>query len=118
MQAYLYKTSLEQALSDMDDDDLDGMILNDTEVEQKTAIWMEMNKDYLKDQAQKASDGGSDAKTQRPSRSRGKKGSSKQGETAGSAAEATKNMLEQRKLSKKINYDALESHFSAGTSSS
>lgn len=39
-----------QELSDVDDDDLNGMILTDSEVEKKTAIWMEMNKEYLKDQ--------------------------------------------------------------------
>jgi hypothetical protein len=72
-------------LSDVDDDDLEGMILNTSEVEKKTALWEEINKDYLLDQASRAQN--DSGKLQALSR---RKKDSKALSTADSAAEATR----------------------------
>jgi transcription factor IIIB 90 kDa subunit len=37
----------ELIFDDLDDDELDGFLLNDQEIEMKTRVWMEFNKDYL-----------------------------------------------------------------------
>jgi hypothetical protein len=86
-------------LSDEDDGALDGMLLSKDEVARKTAIWNEMNKEFLRDEATKVRDG--------PSASSSSK---KRGSSAMSAAEATKNMLSTKNISSKINYDALSFH--------
>lgn len=42
-----------EPLDDVDDDEIDNIILNDEEVKIKTQVWMEFNKEYLKEQEDK-----------------------------------------------------------------
>lgn len=37
-------------LAEVDDDEIEAMLLNDQEVEIKTRVWYEFNKDYLEEQ--------------------------------------------------------------------
>ncbi|GAA6013453.1 hypothetical protein JCM11491_006088 [Sporobolomyces phaffii] len=98
-------------LDDLDEDELDCFILTEEEVEMKRRVWMETNKEYLKELADKQTgpDGELRPVNKRPrKRHRPKDASTATGE---SAADATKQMLEKKKFSKKINYDAIKSLF-------
>jgi hypothetical protein len=128
------------SLSDVDDSFVDSMLLSKQEVQRKTAIWTQMNLQYIKEQAEKmpspGHEGGVDGFGSRQasmyqfgggahaagaavatgagSGNHGKsKGKGKQSGAHGrlvpnTAAEAIKQNLMQRKLSGKINYDALQ----------
>ncbi|KAH7282832.1 hypothetical protein KP509_35G049400 [Ceratopteris richardii] len=78
----------EDTLSDIDDDEVDGYLHNQEEIRLKTIIWTEMNKEWKRKR--------DEAKLRGP---------------AESATEATRQMLENKKLSSKVNYSALEKLF-------
>jgi transcription factor IIIB subunit 2 len=88
-----------QSLSDVDDDELDDLFLNDSEVEKKTSIWMGMHSEYL---AQKAEKRRHDEIMGKNNPTKGTKKRKKK-----SAGEAAKDHLEQRRISTKLNYAAL-----------
>ncbi|KAH9303572.1 hypothetical protein KI387_007976, partial [Taxus chinensis] len=126
-------------LSDIDDDEVEGYLHNKEEVRLKTIIWTEMNKEYLEEQAAKeeaiasaeaahtlalaaAAEGAPDAvelaAAAAAAVARLKKDKQhKRAEEAKnkvppqSAVEATRQMLEKKKLSSKVNYDVLEKLF-------
>ncbi|GAA5849761.1 hypothetical protein JCM8547_000555 [Rhodosporidiobolus lusitaniae] len=103
-------------LDDLDEDELDAFILTPEEVERKSKVWMEANKEYLKELAEKQTgpDGELKPVTKRPR----KRTKPRDGTTATgiNAADATSKMLEKKKFSKKINYDAIKNLFNAGDS--
>jgi transcription factor IIIB 90 kDa subunit len=45
-----FKEPFEADLADVDDDEIEAMLLNDDEVEIKTKVWYEFNKEYLEEQ--------------------------------------------------------------------
>jgi transcription factor IIIB subunit 2 len=119
-------------LSDLDsDEDVQGMLLDAAEIDAKTSIWSEVNREFLDAQAEierlereNATKATPDPlqTVKRPRKRRGKSAAgdgpserrftktSITGEpVAETAAEATKQALASKKLSKKINYDALQS---------
>lgn len=122
----------ETTFSDLDDDEeVTSVLLEADEVAMKTRIWSALNKDYLKEEAEKAK---LEAVTQKyeeaqtdttkdkalAGKKRGPRGprqggtkAQKTAEPAESAAEAARQMMAAKKFSKKINYDALDSLFSA-----
>ncbi|KPV75183.1 uncharacterized protein RHOBADRAFT_26487, partial [Rhodotorula graminis WP1] len=98
-------------LDDLDEDELDAFILTPEEVEVKKRLWMNANKDYLRELAEKQTgpDGELKPISQRPR----KRTKPRDAETATglTAADATTKMLEKKKFSKKINYDAIRNLF-------
>ncbi|GAA6020829.1 hypothetical protein JCM10207_001670 [Rhodosporidiobolus poonsookiae] len=103
-------------LDDLDEDELDAFILTPQEVEVKRRVWMAANKDYLFELAEKQT--GPDGELKPLSRRPRKKTKPRDGAnaTAINAADATTKMLEKKKFSKKINYDAIKSLFNPGES--
>ncbi|KAJ7523815.1 hypothetical protein O6H91_18G063700 [Diphasiastrum complanatum] len=126
--------SKDERLSDIDDDEMTGYLNNEEEIRLKTIIWTEMNKEYIQEQeakeaanlaAQEASLAAVTSNLSSTSeiaaaaaalvlkkmhkRKRGHEGSKK--EPAESAAEATRQMLESKKLSSKVNYSVLAKLF-------
>ncbi|OLY84195.1 Transcription factor IIIB 60 kDa subunit [Smittium mucronatum] len=94
-----------------DDPEIQNSLLNQDEIEIKTRIWTENNKDYLELQQLKAllKEKSDDTPNKpKPKRRKYNKTELKQGDTA---LESTKNMLVSKKLSKKINYDVLDTLF-------
>ncbi|KAG7272609.1 hypothetical protein CRUP_033118 [Coryphaenoides rupestris] len=67
-------------LEGIDDQEIEKYILSECEVKTKTALWMKHNEDFLKEQ---------------------------KGEEASTAGEAIEKMLEQKRISTKINYEVL-----------
>ncbi|KAG8449342.1 hypothetical protein GDO86_016115 [Hymenochirus boettgeri] len=104
-------------LNGIDDNEIDRYILNEKEAEIKKEIWMKENADYLKEQKEKEERIAKEKelgiykeqKPKRPSRRR----APIQASTAG---EAIEKMLEQKKISSKINYDVLRDLNSKGSS--
>ncbi|RKP34298.1 cyclin-like protein [Dimargaris cristalligena] len=108
-----------------DDDEIRGTLLTAPEVEEKTAVWMDNNADYLKEQAIRATLAANRARLPGARKRRTKKGPDGMGGRGGggpggggwgtgpasSAMEATQRLLSSKKLSKKINYSVLENLF-------
>ncbi|XP_051813795.1 BRF1 RNA polymerase III transcription initiation factor subunit a isoform X1 [Acanthochromis polyacanthus] len=96
-------------LSGIDDSEIELYLLNDKEVKIKTALWMAENSDYLKEQKEK------EAKIAKEKelgiyKERKPRGPSRRRPPirASTADEAIEKMLEQKKISSKINYDVLK----------
>ncbi|XP_015205795.1 BRF1 general transcription factor IIIB subunit b [Lepisosteus oculatus] len=106
-------------LNGIDDDEIDRYILNETEVKIKTELWTRENSDYLKEQKEKEERIAKEKelgiyKEQKPKRSLKKREPIR----ASTAGEAIEKMLEQKKISSKINYDVLRDLNSKGSGSS
>ncbi|MED6239766.1 hypothetical protein ATANTOWER_010921, partial [Ataeniobius toweri] len=96
-------------LSGIDDSEIDLYLLSDKEVQIKTALWMAENSDYLKAQKEKEVKMRKEKelgiyKEKKPRRPSKKHPTIR----ANSADEAIEKMLEQKKISTKINYDVLK----------
>ncbi|XP_074547546.1 BRF1 general transcription factor IIIB subunit a [Halichoeres trimaculatus] len=96
-------------LSGIDDSEIELYLLSDTEIKIKTALWMAENSDYLKEQKEKEAKIAKEKelgiyKEKKP------KGASRKRPPirANTADEAIEKMLEQKKISTKINYDVLK----------
>ncbi|XP_078263096.1 transcription factor IIIB 90 kDa subunit isoform X2 [Rhinoraja longicauda] len=105
-------------LSGIDDHEIDRYLLNDQEVEQKTELWLRENADYLREQKAKEERIAKEKelgiyKEQKPRKSSKKREPIR----ASTAGEAIEKMLEQKKISSKINYDVLRDLNSKGSSS-
>ncbi|KAJ7419064.1 BRF1, RNA polymerase III transcription initiation factor subunit [Pitangus sulphuratus] len=103
-------------LSGIDDSEIDGYILNETEAQIKAELWMKENADYLKEQKEKEARIAKEKelgiyKEHKPKKS-AKKREPIQASTAG---EAIEKMLEQKKISSKINYNVLRDLNSKGS---
>nr|XP_020656423.1 transcription factor IIIB 90 kDa subunit isoform X3 [Pogona vitticeps] len=104
-------------LSGIDDSEIDMYILNDSEAKIKAELWMKENADYLKEQKEKEARIAKEKelgiyKEHKPKKS-AKKRELIQASTAG---EAIEKMLEQKKISSKINYNVLRDLNSKGGS--
>uniref|UniRef100_A0A665X628 Transcription factor IIIB 90 kDa subunit n=1 Tax=Echeneis naucrates TaxID=173247 RepID=A0A665X628_ECHNA len=96
-------------LSGIDDSEIELYLLDDKEIKIKTALWMAENSDYLKEQKEKEAKIAKEKelgiyKEKKP-RSSGKR---RPPIRASTADEAIGKMLEQKKISSKINYDVLK----------
>ncbi|XP_039992438.1 BRF1 RNA polymerase III transcription initiation factor subunit a [Xiphias gladius] len=96
-------------LSGIDDSEIELYLLDDREVKIKTALWMAENSDYLKEQKEK------EAKIAKEKELGIYKEKKPRGPVkrrppirASTADEAIEKMLEQKKISSKINYDVLK----------
>ncbi|XP_075699912.1 transcription factor IIIB 90 kDa subunit isoform X2 [Rhinoderma darwinii] len=104
-------------LNGIDDNEIDRYILNEKEAEIKKELWMRENADYLREQKEKEEKIAKEKelgiyKEQKPKKS-SKRRAPIQASTAG---EAIEKMLEQKKISSKINYDVLRDLNSKGGS--
>ncbi|KAF9373969.1 transcription factor TFIIIB subunit brf1 [Podila verticillata] len=100
-----------EPLDDVDDEEIEGVILNEEEVKIKTQVWMELNKEYLQEQEEKRARIEMEKKMGIYNTKKGRKKGKKQQPPSSSAAEAGKSILEPklpRQKSKKINYSALD----------
>lgn len=97
-------------LTGLDDAELDKCLLNEEEIEIKTKLWMEENKDYLEKQKEKEEkeakerEEGNKQETKKKRKPYKKKAQTGPANTAG---EAIEKMLVEKKISSKINYEVL-----------
>lgn len=95
---------------DLDDAELDSYIMNEDEFENKNGLWHQLNKDYLEEQkkreerlAKEKEEGKTEKKKRKVTRRK------QQTTPASSAGEAIEKMLQEKKISSKINYEVLKS---------
>ena len=101
-------------LADLDEAELDSFILNEDEVKVKERVWMEFNKDYLEAALARQLKLEADQKAGiAPAPRSRKRQKPRDGTTAptNSAAESAKQMMQQKRWSRRINYDVLNSLF-------
>ena len=116
-------------LTGIDDDEIDGYIMSPEEIDYKTKMWMKVNAEYLKEKAEKeererkeleeAEKDGKDVKKRivgQVKKPRGPKKASSSGNNA-TAIEAIEKIVQEKKISTKINYDVLRSLASPSSSS-
>ncbi|XP_064621362.1 transcription factor IIIB 90 kDa subunit-like isoform X2 [Lineus longissimus] len=97
-------------LTDIDDQEIDQLyLLNPEEIEVKTSIWTMANADYLKEQKEKEEKEAHDKEMgiTKPEKKK-KKTRKKQQIQANTAGEAIEKILQEKKISSKINYDVLK----------
>ncbi|CEP08257.1 hypothetical protein [Parasitella parasitica] len=94
-------------LSDVDCDEIEAMILTPEEVNLKTRVWYSANKDYLEEMAIRRMVGNEKG----VSATRKAKHKKKKQPPASSPAEAAKQLLEKKKLSRKINQAVFDDMF-------
>ncbi|XP_053358087.1 BRF1 RNA polymerase III transcription initiation factor subunit a [Clarias gariepinus] len=96
-------------LSGIDDDELEWYILNEKEVKVKTELWMLENADYLKEQKEKEERIAKEKELGIYKEKKPKKPAQRRAPIdASTADEAIEKMLEQKRISSKINYDVLK----------
>ena len=101
----------DSGLSDMSDDEAEGFLLSEAESKRKAAMWKDAHQNYLDDLAAREQQDLLEGKTKPRKRKRKPKQSVSGSSTA---ADATKNMVQQnKKISKKINYDKWNELFGA-----
>ncbi|XP_076002787.1 BRF1 general transcription factor IIIB subunit a [Genypterus blacodes] len=96
-------------LSGIDDSEIELYILDDGEVKIKTALWMAENSDYLKEQRAKEAKIAKEKELGIYKERKPRKASQRRSPIqANTADEAIEKMLEQKRISSKINYDVLK----------
>lgn len=97
-------------LEGLDDEELDGYIMTDAEVRLKTKFWLDTHAEYLKEmeekEARKALEAEENANKPETKKRKRRKRAPIQANTAG---EAIEKMLQEKRISNKINYDVLKS---------
>lgn len=104
----------EDSLSDVDDEEINSVLLNEEEIEIKSKVWMSINKDYLLEQERKRLRREADAANGvvKPQRKRRKTRVKRESSDATTAGANAANMLKEKVHSKKINYAAVKELFS------
>ncbi|KAF6022745.1 BRF1 [Bugula neritina] len=95
----------ELSLEGLDDDELDKFILTDEEVKTKEKVWMALNGEFLKEQEEKAKRKAEEEAAKPPKVRRKRR---KLNINAPTAGEAMEKMLQEKKLSSKIDYEVLK----------
>lgn len=104
-----------ESLSDVDDDEIEDVLLNEEEIDLKSKVWMSINREYLLDQERKRlrREAEEAAGISRPQRKRRRPQRAKpEAGQATSAGMNAANMLKEKVHSKKINYAAVTKLFS------
>ncbi|XP_037950896.1 transcription factor IIIB 90 kDa subunit isoform X2 [Teleopsis dalmanni] len=96
-----------------DDEEIDGYILSNDEVTYKTAVWNSINSGYLKELEEKEERLAKEREEGKPEKKKRKPRKKCIGPSS-SASEAIEKMLQEKKISNKINYDILRSLTEAG----
>ncbi|KAM4690827.1 transcription factor IIIB 90 kDa subunit isoform 2-T2 [Rhinophrynus dorsalis] len=103
-------------LNGIDDNEIDRYILNEKEAEIKKELWMRENADYLQEQKEKEERIAKEKELGIYKEQKPKKPSKRRAPIqASTAGEAIEKMLEQKKISSKINYDVLRDLNSKGS---
>ncbi|XP_028131953.1 transcription factor IIIB 90 kDa subunit [Diabrotica virgifera virgifera] len=100
---------LDMNFDDLDDDELDTYIMTDNEVHNKKTMWYRRNATYLEEQKIKAEKMQKEREEGKPEKKRKRTTRKKTVGPANSAGEAIEKILQEKKVSTKINYDVLKS---------
>lgn len=95
-------------LEDVDDDEINGYILTEEEARMKSENWKLIHAEYLKEQKEKEERLAKEREKGKPERKRRKVVKKKNIGPSNTAGEAIEKMLQEKKISTKINYDILK----------
>lgn len=96
-------------LDDLEDDEINSYILNEAEAKRKSEMWTQLNADYLEEVRVRQERLDKEREEGKPERKRKKQTRKKQMEPSSTAGEAIEKILQEKKISSKINYDILKS---------
>lgn len=97
-------------LEGLDDAEIDSYIMSACEAQNKDSMWTALNANYLKEQKEKEEKLAKEREEGKPEKKKRKYSGKKNRNTpANSAGEAIEKMLQEKKISTKINYDVLKS---------
>ena len=99
----------ETILDDLEDDEINSYILDEAEAKRKSELWTLLNKEYLEEVRQRQERQQKERDEGKPERKRKKTVRKKQIEPSSTAGEAIEKILQEKKISSKINYDILKS---------
>jgi len=105
------EVSDELDLTGIDDDEIDTMILSKSEIKTKAKLWLRANKDWLKEQKEKEElkrKLQEESKHIEPKQKRARIRKPKNMTPVANPQEAIERMLQEKRLSSKINYDVLK----------
>lgn len=105
---YFENSSEEIYTNDIDDEELDSYILSEKESQSKSALWNKVNADYLVQQKEKEEKRLKEKEEGKPEKKRRRTTSKKHKMPANTAGEAIEKMLQEKKISSKINYEVLK----------
>lgn len=95
-------------LEGLDDDEINGYILSETEALHKDKLWKQMNAEYLQQVKEREERNAKEREDGKPERKK-RRGKKKPIGPSSSAGAAIEKMLHEKKISTKINYDILKS---------
>ncbi|XP_032664996.1 transcription factor IIIB 90 kDa subunit [Odontomachus brunneus] len=97
----------EISIDDIDDEELDSYILSEKEANYKSALWNKVNAEYLVKEKEKEEKRLKETEEGKPEKKR-RRTTKKNKTPANTAGEAIEKMLQEKKISSKINYEALK----------
>ncbi|XP_056635285.1 transcription factor IIIB 90 kDa subunit [Diorhabda sublineata] len=100
---------LDMNFDDLNDEELDTYIMSEHEFESKKTLWYKRNATYLEEQKIKADKLQKEREEGKPDKKRRRVSKKKIIGPANSASEAIEKILQEKKVSTKINYDVLKS---------
>lgn len=95
-------------LEGLDDDEINGYILSETEALHKDRLWKQMNAEYLQQVKEREERNAKEREDGKPEKKK-RRGKKKPIGPSSSAGAAIEKMLHEKKISTKINYDILKS---------
>lgn len=96
-------------LDDLEDDEINSYILNEAEARRKNEMWSKLNAEYLEEMRLRQERTDKEREEGKPEKKRKKPTKKKQMEPSSTAGEAIEKILQEKKISSKINYDILKS---------
>ncbi|XP_063985755.1 transcription factor IIIB 90 kDa subunit [Diachasmimorpha longicaudata] len=98
-------------MTDVDDEELDSYIMTEKEASMKSSLWHKVNATYLEQQKEKEEKRLKEKEEGKPEKKKRKIGAKKKSGMgpANSAGEAIEKMLQEKRISTKINYEVLKS---------
>lgn len=101
-------TSGELDLSDLDDEEINGYIMTEHEAKYKLVMWNQLNKEYLVELQEKEDRLAKEKEEGKPEKKKRRAPRRRHIGPSNTAGEAIEKMLQEKKISNKINYDILK----------
>lgn len=102
-------TDCDLSLDDIDDEELDGYIMTENEAQYKDQMWKKLNADYLHEAKLREERLAKEREEGKPEKKKRRVGKKRNIGPSSTAGEAIEKMLQEKKISTKINYDILKS---------
>ncbi|XP_066262675.1 transcription factor IIIB 90 kDa subunit [Euwallacea similis] len=109
------QSNVSMSLDDIDDEEIDSYIMTNKEFEVKKDLWHKVNADYLRKQKEKEEQLKKEREEGKPEKKPRKRAPKRSRLPANSAGEAIEKIIQEKKISSKINYEVLKNLNAAPT---